>query len=156
MDDLRRYYKYFTLSGVPSKALKNEEHANLHIRPKKEKRSERPRVLTWKINATQQADLCEMPLDKGYQYFLVLVELTCRKVDAELLENKEAQTVLDAFKRIYKRGHIIPPTHKIEVDSGTEFANELIRNFFTKEVGVLIRYCSLPFLIRCLRIFSGI
>lgn len=140
MDILRRYYKYFTLSGVPSEALKNEEHANLHLRPKKEKRSERPKVLIWKVNATQQADLCEMPLDKGFRYFLVLVELACRRVDAEPLENKEAQTVLDAFKRIYRRHRIIPPTHRIEVDSGTEFTNELVRNFFTKEIGVLIRY----------------
>ena len=140
MDSLRRYYKYFTLSGVPSKALKNEEHANLHLKPKKEKRSERPKILIWKVNATQQADLCEMPLDKGYQYFLVLVELACRRVDAKPLKNKEAQTVLDAFKRIYERGRIIPPTHRLEVDSGTEFTNELVRNFFTKEVGVLIRY----------------
>ena len=140
MDILRRYYKYFTLSGVPSQALKNEEHANLHLRPKKEKRSERPKVLIWKVNATQQADLCEMPLDKGYHYFLVLVELACRRVDGELLKNKEAQTVLDAFKRIYERGRIIPPTHRLEVDSGTEFTNELVRNFFTKEIGVLVRY----------------
>jgi len=140
MDILRRYYTYFTLSGVPSKALKNEEHANLHLVPKKEKKSERPKVLIWKVNATQQADLCEMPLDRGYNYFLVLVELACRRVDAELLENKEAQTVLNAFKTIYERGRIIPPTHRLEVDNGTEFTNELVRNFFTKEIGVLIRY----------------
>ena len=140
MDLLKRYYKYFTLSGVPSTLLKNEEHANLYLRPKKEKRSERPKVLIWKVNATQQADTCQMPLDKGYNYFLVLVELACRRVDGEPLKDKEAQTVLDAFKAIYQRGRIIPPTHRLEVDSGTEFNNELVRNFFTKEIGVLIRF----------------
>ena len=139
MDILRQYYKYFTLSGVPSEALKNEEHANLHLKPKKEKRSERPKILIWKVNATQQADLCEMPLDKGYQYFLILIELACRRVDAEPLKNKEAQTVLNAFKTIYERKRIIPPTHRLEVDSGTEFTNELVCNFFTKEIGVRIR-----------------
>ena len=59
-----QYYKYFTLSGTPPILLKNEEHANLYLRPKKEKRSERPKVLVWKVNATQQADTCEMPENK--------------------------------------------------------------------------------------------
>jgi hypothetical protein len=96
--------------------------------------------LVWKVNATQQADTCEMPLDNGYNYFLVLVELACRRVDGEPLKDKEAQTVLNAFKIIYERGRIIPPTHRLEVDSGTEFNNKLMRNFFTKEIGVLIRF----------------
>ena len=47
------YYKYYSLSGVPSKLLKNEEHFNLHIRPKKEKRAEQPKVIVWNIDATQ-------------------------------------------------------------------------------------------------------
>lgn len=140
MDTLGRYYKYFALARVPPHLLKNEEHTNLYLRPKKEKRSERPKVLIWKANAVQQADTCDMPEDKGFKYFLVLVELACRRVDGELIENKEAITVLNAFKKIYERGRIIPPTHKLEVDSGTEFNNELIRNFFTKEIGVLIRF----------------
>jgi hypothetical protein len=75
-----RYYKLFALSDVPHKLLKNEEHANLYLKPKKEKRSERPKVLVWKANATQQADLCKMPIDKGFEYFLVVVEIACRRV----------------------------------------------------------------------------
>jgi hypothetical protein len=135
-----QYYKYFTLSDVPPALLKNEEHANLYLRPRKEKRFERPKVLIWKVNATQQADTCEMPEDKGFNYFLVLVELACRRVDGEPLRNKEAGTVLRAFRRIYKRGRIIPPTHRLEVDNGTEFNNELVRNFFINEIGVLMRF----------------
>jgi len=81
-----------------------------------------------------------MPIDKGFKYFLVLVELACRRVDGESLKNKEAETVLRAFKRIYKRGRIIPPTHRLEVDNGTEFNNELVRNFFINEIGVLMRF----------------
>jgi len=140
MTPLDRYYKYYNLSGVPAKLLKNEEHANLHLKPKKESRSERPKVLIWKVNATQQSDLCPMPEDRGFRHFLVLVELACRRVDAEPLKNKEAQTVLNAFKTIYQRGRIFPPTHRIEVDSGTEFNNVLVRHFFKKEIGVLIRF----------------
>jgi hypothetical protein len=81
-----------------------------------------------------------MPEDKGFNYFLVLVELACRRVDGEPLRNKEAGTVLRAFRRIYKRGRIIPPTHRLEVDNGTEFNNELVRNFFINEIGVLMRF----------------
>ena len=135
-----RYYKYFTLSDIPPALLKNEEYANLYLRPRKEKRFERPKVLIWKANATQQADTCKMLEDKGFEYFLVLVELACRRVDGEPLRNKEADTVLRAFRRIYKRGRIIPPTHRLEVNNGTEFNNELVRNFFINEIGVLMRF----------------
>ena len=46
MDPLRqRYYKYFTISGIPKEVLKKEEHANLHCRPQKEKKSKQPKVL---------------------------------------------------------------------------------------------------------------
>ena len=50
-------------------------------------------------------------------------------LDGEPLRNKEAGTVLRAFRRIYKRGRIIPPTHRLEVDNGTEFNNELYAIF---------------------------
>ena len=141
VNSLDHYYKYFSLSGVSPALLKNEEHANLHLRPKKEKRSESPKVLVWKVNATQQADLAEMPIPiQGFHYYLVAVELACRRVDAEPIKNKEAQTVLKAFKQIYKRGRLIPPTHRIETDSGSEFNNILVRNFFINEIGILMRF----------------
>jgi hypothetical protein len=62
-DAIDRYYKYYSLSGVSPKLLKNEEHFNLHIRPKKEKRSEQPKVIVWKANAVQDYDLLELPMD---------------------------------------------------------------------------------------------
>jgi hypothetical protein len=135
-----RYYKLFTLSDIPHRLLKNEEHANLYLRPQKIKRSECPKVLVWKVNATQQADTCKMPMDNGFEYFLVVVEIACRRVDGEPLKNKEAHTVLIAFKKIYKRGRLTPPTHRLEIDNGTEFNNELIRNFFINEIGILMRF----------------
>jgi hypothetical protein len=137
-----RYYKYFALSGVSPTLLKNEEHANLYLKPKKEKRSERPKVLVWKVNATQQADTGKMPEDKGFEYFLVVVELACRRVDGEPLKNKKGRTTLRAFKRMYRRGRLVPPTDRLEVDNGTEFTNGLIRNFFINEIGVLMRFCQ--------------
>src|SRR5271154_2450444 len=109
VDAKTRYYKFFFLSGVSPTLLKNEEHANLHLRPRKEKRSESPKILVWKVNVTQQADLAEMPIPiQGFHYYLVVVKLACRRVDAEPIKNKEAPTVLNAFKRIYKRKRLIP------------------------------------------------
>src|SRR2546429_5938462 len=113
-----RYYKFFNLSGVSPSLLTNEEHFNLYRKPQKEKRFEHPKVLIWKVNATQQADTCKMPIDKGFEYFLVVVELACRRVDSKPLRNKEARTTLMAFKRIFRRGRIIPPIHRLEVDNG--------------------------------------
>src|SRR5690242_13451292 len=116
-----QYYKYFTLSDISTALLKNEEHANLYLWPRKKKRFERPKVLIWKVNAIQQADTCKMPINnKDFEYFLVLVKLACRWVDGEPFRNKEAGTVLRAFRRIYKRGRIIPPTHRLEVDNGID------------------------------------
>src|SRR5918911_2059554 len=104
MTPLERYYKYYNLSGVSSELLKNEELFNLYRRPPKEKKSERPKVIAWKENSTQQSDLGEMPIDpKGYHYFLVLVELSRCRVDGEPLKDKTAQSVLHAFKKICKR-----------------------------------------------------
>lgn len=141
MDPKAQYYKYYNLSGVPAELLKNEEIFNLYRRPPKEKRSERPKVIAWKENSTQQSDLGELPIDpKGYHYFLVLVELSRRRVDAEPIKDKTAQSTLQAFKTIFQRGRIQPPTHRLEVDSGKEFNNELVRNLFVQTIGVLIRF----------------
>src|SRR5271168_342235 len=111
-----QYYKYFALSGISPNLLQNEEHANLYLKPKKEKKSERPKVLVWKVNATQQADTANMPEDRGFKYFLVVVELACRRVDGEPLKNKKGRTILRVFKRIYRRGRLVPSTDRLEVD----------------------------------------
>ena len=86
-----QYYKFFNLSGVSPSLLTNEEHFNLHRKPQKEKKFERPKVLVWKVNATQQSDTCKMPMDKDFEYFLVLVELACRRVDGEPLKKRKPE-----------------------------------------------------------------
>ncbi|GET66075.1 DDE-type integrase/transposase/recombinase [Rhizophagus irregularis DAOM 181602=DAOM 197198] len=125
MSQLENYYKYYNLSGVPARILKGEEHYNLYKKPLKEKSSERSRVVVWKPNATHQADLAEMPVDpKGFHYFLVVVEVAGKRVDAEPLKDKTANRVLNGFVKIYRRNRIKPPTHRIETDSGSEFTND--------------------------------
>ncbi|GBC33515.2 DDE-type integrase/transposase/recombinase [Rhizophagus irregularis DAOM 181602=DAOM 197198] len=125
MSHLENYYKYYNLSRVPARILKGEEHYNLYKKPLKEKSSERPRVVVWKPNATHQADLAEMRVDpKGFHYFLVVVEVAGKQVDAEPLKDKTANRVLNGFVKIYRRNRIKPPTHRLETDSGSEFTND--------------------------------
>ncbi|GBC29429.2 DDE-type integrase/transposase/recombinase [Rhizophagus irregularis DAOM 181602=DAOM 197198] len=125
MSHLENYYKYYSLSRVPARILKGEEHYNLYKKPLKEKSTERPMVIVWKPNATHQADLAEMPVNpKGFHYFLVVVEVAGKRVDAEPLKDKTANRVLNGFVKIYRRNHIKPPTHRLETDSGSEFTND--------------------------------
>ena len=142
MIPLERYYKYYNLSGVPANLLGSEEHFNLYRHPPKEKQTERPRVIVWKENATHQADLAEMPVDpKGYHYFLVVVvEVAGRRVDAEPLKDKTAEKVLNGFVRIYRRGWLTPPIHRLETDSGSEFTNSQVHDFFLNSLGVMMRF----------------
>ena len=116
--DTSKYYVTFSLSKVPQASLKNEEHANLHIKLKKETPFERPKVIVWKASAVHQADLCQMPLDsKGFNYFLTVVDIATRNLDAEPIKSKSTEVVLKAFKRIYHR-KLQPPTVRLEVDDG--------------------------------------
>ena len=141
MTPLEKYYKYYNLSGVPVQFLKSEEHYNLYQKPPKEKRSERPKVIVWKPNATHQADLAEMPVDpKGFHYFLVVVEVAGKRIDAEPLRDKTANRVLNGFVKIYRRNRIKPPTHRLETDSGSEFTNDQVRDFFLNSLGVMMRF----------------
>ncbi|CAJ0633668.1 11140_t:CDS:2 [Entrophospora sp. SA101] len=130
-----RYYKLFSLSGVSPKLLKNEEHFNLHVRPKKEKCSEQPKAIVWEANAVQDSDLLELPMDpKGYLYSHIVIDVSTQDLDGNPLKSKDAKTVLDSFKSIYERGHVKLPTFRVNTDTGKEFDNHLFRDFFTKEV----------------------
>ncbi|GBC08929.1 hypothetical protein RclHR1_00850010 [Rhizophagus clarus] len=78
-----------------------------------------------------------MPIDpKGYYYFLIVVEISRRRVDAEPIKNKSTNNVIKAFIKIYGRGCIQPPTHRLETNTGSEFTNSQIRDFFL----VMIRF----------------
>ena len=137
---LSDYYETFALSKVLRKILKNEEHANLYIKLKKEKRCERPKVIVWKANAVHQADLCPMPTadSKGFIYFLTVVDVATRILDAEPLKTKSSNDVLKAFKRIYRREYLRPPTVRLEVDDGNEF-KFVVRDYFINDLHVLVK-----------------
>ncbi|CAJ0844315.1 14622_t:CDS:2 [Entrophospora sp. SA101] len=111
------YYKYYSLSG------------------------EQPKVIVWKANAVQDSDLLELPMDpKGYRYSHIVVDVSTQDLDGNPLKSKDAETVLDSFKRIYQRVHVKFPTFRLNTDTGKEFDNSLVRNYFRKEVKVLMKF----------------
>jgi hypothetical protein len=77
---------------------------------------------------------------KCFHYFLIIVKLACRRVDAESLKNKTAERVPNGFIKIYRRERIKPFSYRLEVDSGSEFTNEQVRDFFLNGLNVLIRF----------------
>ncbi|GET64918.1 chromo domain-containing protein LHP1-like [Rhizophagus irregularis DAOM 181602=DAOM 197198] len=80
-------------------------------------------------------------LENYYKYYnLSRVPARILKVDAEPLKDKTANRVLNGFVKIYRRNRIKPPTHRIETDSGSEFTNDQVRDFFLNSLGVMMRF----------------
>ncbi|PKB93671.1 hypothetical protein RhiirA5_440640 [Rhizophagus irregularis] len=138
MSHLENYYKYYSLFRVPARILKGEEHYNLYKKPLKEKSTERLKVIVWKPNATHQANLAEMPVNsKGFHYFLVVVEVAGKRVNAEPLKNKIANRVLNGFVKIYRRNRVMirfeePGRHKQQ--SYAERAIQAIQEHLLKQM----------------------
>jgi hypothetical protein len=64
-----------------------------------------------------------MPEDNGFKYCLVAVDVATKLTDAEPIKKIDSKNVLEALKRIYKRG-ILQEPKKVIVDSGKEFMGE--------------------------------
>jgi len=113
--------------------LKNRDLAKKLMKPPpKDKGPNMPKIVVLKPNAVHQADLLFMPSDKGYRYLLVVVDCHSRKIDAEPLKNKQAETVKDAFTKIYNR-KILELPQRIDVDDGSEFKGQVIKFFERNE-----------------------
>ncbi len=67
-------------------------------------------------------DLLMLPeTKKGYRYLLVCVDLGNSEFDIEPMKNKQPDTVLEAFKVMFKRPYIKKPYASVQTDAGTEF-----------------------------------
>jgi hydrogenase maturation factor len=89
-----------------------------------------------------EADLLILPkTKKGFQYLLVVVDLADRSFDIEPLKNKDAQTVLNGFKNMFKRSYVKKPEISLRTDGGGEFQKELDK--FLKD-NKIIHSVSLP------------
>lgn len=116
----------------------NDITSNLYAIPRKDSGVNVPHIRDLKEGYVQQADLLHLPNDGGNIYALVVVDTASRKTDAVPLKNKEAHTVLEGLKKIYRRGILHVPKSSIEVDSGSEFKGEVAEWFRKNKCNVRI------------------
>ena len=107
--------------------------------PLKEGRDDIPKFQNFVKNNCHQADILFLPSDRGYKYLLVVVDISTRLIDAEKLKDKNASSVVKAFKIIYIRNILNIPTN-INCDSGTEFRGETKKYF--DDLNVNVRYAD--------------
>lgn len=88
-------------------------------RPPKEKQL--PTVQNFVPNARHQADSLKLPKDGKFQYALVVVDTTTKKMDAEPMTTASSKEALRAIQQIYKRPILNKPSVAIETDRGVEF-----------------------------------
>ena len=107
--------------------------------PKKDKGVNATKFIPVPKNDVHQSDLLFMPDDHGYKYALVVVDVGSRLTDAIPLKNKDSTTIITAFNKIYKRQYskILEFPKKIEFDAGSEFDNNAVHDYFTKNKTVI-------------------
>src|SRR5271156_6041382 len=87
-------------------------------------------VIVHNIDDIWSADLVEMPNDKTYHYILTVIDVFSKYAWTIPLKNKTAQTVIDAFKSIFKTSN--RKCLKLWTDLGSEFTNKAFKNFCTE------------------------
>ena len=134
---LNKFYETFLITKENRKLLDNEMLRNLYKKPKKETGLNKPRFQPVKEGYTHQADLLYMPMDHGFRYVMVVVDIGSRKVDAEPIKNKRNETVLKAFQKIYGR-NILNLPKRLEVDDGSEFKGSVKKYFEDNNIYVRV------------------
>lgn len=90
-------------------------------------------------NYLYQADILYLPTQAfGYKYCLVVVDCATSKCDAVPLKNKDENAILKGFKKLFAQDILKPPII-IQMDSGSEFKNSSIKEYF-KEQEIAIKY----------------
>jgi len=110
----------------------------LYEKPKEIKGVNQPHIRVEHPHHVIQIDLLELPNDNNYKYALVAVDLNTRKVDAEPIMNKTANTTLEGIKKIFNRGIVKQPKLRIECDSGLEFKGVFAK--YMQDNNIHIRY----------------
>ena len=81
------------------------------------------------------ADLIQLPeTKKGYKYLLVVVDIGIDIFDIEPVKNNDSKSVLDAFKKMFKRKYIKKPYASIRTDGGAEFKKEFTKFLYDNSI----------------------
>jgi hypothetical protein len=82
-----------------------------------------------------EADLLTLPTTKqGFNALLVVVDLGNDEFDIEPIKNKEASTILTAFKEMFKRPYIKEPYASVRTDGGGEFKGPFQKYLYDKSI----------------------
>jgi hypothetical protein len=110
------------------KFLRGEDTYTLH-KPLR-KNFKRNRVVSWGKDYLWQADLVDVSsLSKdndNNKFILTIIDVLSKYAWAKAIKNKQATTVLNAFKQILKEGR---KPNKLNCDSGSEFLNKKMEAF---------------------------
>ena len=140
---LAEFYKSYSASAQrKTTAMKKQLLNKLYEKPKPDSSRERSHVDVQEPSAALQADLLQLPVnydEKGhaFNWVLVCVDLYNGSTDAQPLQNKSSQEVLEAFKAIFERKNVLCPKYVLQVDGGSEFKS-VVSDYF-HEKGVIIR-----------------
>jgi len=139
---IEEYYKTGGLVKGKTKdkehLLKNEEVHQLLKKPQKDKGKEVPHMENIEPMAVCQCDLLYLPDDKGFKYALVMVDVGSGLTDAEPVKERDAESVLKAYKKITAREPLKDaPKYILQCDSGVEFKGAFAT--YVKSKGITIR-----------------
>ena len=117
--------------GIIKTKGESHELVNLMKVPPKEKT--KPRVLNFKKNAVQQADLLDMQDDDGYLYALVVVDTATKLADFRPMKTKDTETVIKEIESIW-RGSYLDKPKQLATDRGGEFGKRFSEFLESKNV----------------------
>lgn len=94
---------------------------------------------TFKKHMVYQADLVYMPEDQGYKYLLVIVDIASKEMDAEPLQDRRGEDVVNGMESILQRKLIKKEDmYYLYTDPGSEFKNQVFANW-CERLGVIHR-----------------
>ena len=112
-----------------AKWLETQEAYTLHKRLLK--KFPRNKVITQGIDDLWQIDLADMQniakFNKNYRYLVTCIDVFSKFSWVEPIKNKQADTFLEAFKKIINSGNRKP--NRLQSDQGTEFINEKFKKY---------------------------
>lgn len=130
------------LKGLNKKSKDYDKNNELFKIPKGDKEEDMPRIKNniSKPNFIHQGDIIYLPTSQfGYKYALVVVDIATSEMDAVAIKGKTQEEALSALKKIYEKNKILKKPLIIQFDSGSEFKNEIIKDYFNKDK-ISVRY----------------
>jgi hypothetical protein len=92
------------------------------VRNKKKKFSKMAGNVPQYEHYNYMADTMFMPTDAfGFKYILVVTDLANHEFDMEPMKHKDADAIMSAMNKIFKREYLDKPEFSIVTDAGTEF-----------------------------------